>query len=455
MTSYRHRYLPMTDQDEADMLQAIGLSSIDDLFRDIPDSVRYKETLPVSAPLDEFALWTHLRELSERNTDTSRCISFLGAGLYDHHIPAVIGHLISRSEFYTAYTPYQPEISQGELQAIFEFQSYICELTAMPVANASMYDGPTALAEAGLLAAGATRRKRLVVSRGVHPEARQLLATSARGLGLEIAEVDYIPADGTTDPELLEQAVNDQTAAVIVQSPNFFGCIERIADIAALAHAQGALLAVSVNPLSLGLLEPPGRLGADIVVGDAQPLGIPQSFGGPTCGFFAVAEPLMRRMPGRIVGQTVDRNGKRGFVLTLQAREQHIRREKATSNICSNQALLALCAAVYLSVMGRAGIQEAALLNTRKAHYAAAAAAAIPGYSMPMAAPFFNEFILRLPDKLSCAALSERLLNDGILAGYDLGQSYPELTGHMLLAVTEKRTRADIDRLLARLEEYA
>jgi len=455
MASYRHRYLPMTDQDEADMLQAIGASSVEDLFRDIPAAIRYHGALPVSAPLDEPALWTHLRELAERNTDLSRCISFLGAGLYDHHIPAVIGHLISRSEFYTAYTPYQPEISQGELQAIFEFQSYICELTAMPVANASMYDGATALAEAGLLAAGAVRRKRLVVSRGVHPEARQLLATTAKGIGLEIVEIDYIAANGTTNLALLEQALNDQTAAVIVQSPNFFGCIERIADIAELAHAQGALLAVSVNPLSLGLLEPPGRLGADIVVGDAQPLGIPQSFGGPTCGFFAVAEPLMRRMPGRIVGQTVDRSGKRGFVLTLQAREQHIRREKATSNICSNQALLALCAAVYLSVMGKQGIQEAALLNARKAHFAASATASIPGYSVPMAAPFFNEFVLRLPDKLSYAALSEKLLSDGILAGYDLEQSYPELAGHMLLAVTEKRTRADIDRLLARLEEYA
>lgn len=455
MTSYRHRYLPMTDQDEADMLQAIGVISVDDLFRDIPDAVRYQGTLPISEPLDEPELWAHLRELSERNTDTSGVISFLGAGLYDHHIPAVIGHLISRSEFYTAYTPYQPEISQGELQAIFEFQSYICELTAMPVANASMYDGATALAEAGLLAAGATRRKQLVVSRAVHPEARQLIATTAKGLGLEIAEVDYIAADRTTNLELLEQAVSDKTAAVIVQSPNFFGCIERLADIAPLAHAQGALLAVSVNPLSLGLLEPPGRLGADIVVGDAQPLGIPQSFGGPTCGFFAVAEPLMRRMPGRIVGQTVDRSGKRGFVLTLQAREQHIRREKATSNICSNQALLALCASVYLSVMGKTGIQEAALLNTRKAHYAATSAAAIPGYSAPMAAPFFNEFVLRLPDSLTYAELSEQLLSDGILAGYDLGRSYPELAGHMLLAVTEKRTRADIDRLLSRLEELA
>lgn len=455
MPSYRHRYLPMTDQDEADMLQSIGASSVEDLFRDIPDAVRYQGTLAISAPLDEPALWSHLRKLAERNIDASSCISFLGAGIYDHHIPAVIGHLISRSEFYTAYTPYQPEISQGELQAIFEFQSYICELTAMPVANASMYDGATALAEAGLLAAGATRRQRLVVSRTVHPETRQLIAATARGLGIEIAEVDYVAGAGTTDLALLEQAVNDQTAAVIVQSPNFFGCIERLADIATLTHAHGALLAVCANPLSLGLLEPPGRLGADIVVGDAQPLGIPQSFGGPTCGFFAVAEPLMRRMPGRIVGQTVDRSGKRGFVLTLQAREQHIRREKATSNICSNQALLALCAAVYLSVMGRQGIQDAALLNTRKAHYAASSAAAIAGYSVPMTSPFFHEFVLRLPDKLSCAALSERLLGDGILAGYDLGQSYPELAGHMLIAVTDKRTRADIDLLLARLEEYA
>jgi glycine dehydrogenase subunit 1 len=449
---YRHRYIPMTGQDEAEMLRAIGAASARELFAAIPEALRYDGALPLSKPLDEPSLWSHLRELAGRNTDTSRCASFLGAGLYDHHIPAVVGHLISRSEFYTAYTPYQPEISQGELQAIFEFQSYICELTAMPVANASMYDGATALAEAALLAAGATKRTRIVVAKGVHPETRALIATTARGLRLDVVEVECSAADGTVDLARLEQAIDGDTAAVLVQSPNFLGCIEPIAAIEPLVHASGALLAVSANPLSLGLLEPPGRLGADIVVGDAQPLGIPQSFGGPTCGFFAVSEPLMRRIPGRLVGQTVDQDGKRGFVLTLQAREQHIRREKATSNICSNQALLALCAAVYLSVMGKEGIRENALLNMRKAHYAAAAIAAIPGFSTPLSAPFFNEFVVRLPQSLACSHAIEKLLEDGILAGYDLGQSYPELGGHLLVAVTEKRTKAEIDRWAERLE---
>jgi len=451
---YSHRYLPMTEQDEADMLQAVGVSGVDELFRDIPDALRYPGALPISPPLDEPSLWAHLQELAVRNTAASQCASFLGAGVYDHHIPSVIGHLISRSEFYTAYTPYQPEISQGELQAIFEFQSYICELTGMPIANASMYDGATALAEAGLLAAGATRRTRLVVSRGVHPETRAVLRTMARGLGIEVAEAPCSAAEGTTDLSLLEQAIDERTAAVLVQSPNFFGCIEDIAAIEPLAHAGGGLLAVSVNPLSLGLLQPPGKLGADIVVGDAQPLGIPQSFGGPTCGFFAVAEPLMRRMPGRIVGQTVDRSGKRGFVLTLQAREQHIRREKATSNICSNQALLALNAAIYLSVMGKRGLRETALLNMRKAHYAAEAIAALPGYGLPAAAPFFNEFIIKLPGSVSCSELNRRLLGDNIIGGFDMGKAYPELAGHMLVAVTEKRSREDIDRLVARLGEF-
>ncbi|WP_127530845.1 aminomethyl-transferring glycine dehydrogenase subunit GcvPA [Paenibacillus kobensis] len=450
---YSHRYIPMTGQDEAEMLQAIGVADIQELFRDIPDSLRYNGELPVSAPLNEPSLWAHLQELAARNTAASQYASFLGAGIYDHYIPAVIGHLISRSEFYTAYTPYQPEISQGELQAIFEFQSYICELTGMSVANASMYDGSTALAEAGLLAAGATKRSQLAVSRGVHPETRAVIQTMARGLGIEVSEVPCSAA-GTTDHALLEQAVNDRTAAVIVQSPNFFGCIEDIAAMQPIAHASGSLLAVSVNPLSLGLLQPPGKLGADIVVGDAQPLGIPQSFGGPTCGFFAVSEPLMRRMPGRIVGQTVDRSGKRGFVLTLQAREQHIRREKATSNICSNQALLALCAAIYLSVMGKQGLRETALLNMRKAHYAADAIAALPGYSTPSAAPFFNEFMIKLPDSVSCSDLNRRLMADNIIGGYDMGRSYPELAGHMLLAITEKRSRSDIDRLVARLGEF-
>lgn len=444
----KHRYLPMTDRDREEMLRTVGAASVEDLFADIPAALRYDGILPMSEALDEPSLLKHMRKLSDRNADADRYASFLGAGIYDHHIPVVINHVISRSEFYTAYTPYQPEISQGELQAIFEFQSYICELTGMPVANASMYDGATALAEAAALASGATKRGKIVVSRTVHPEAREIVRTSAKGLNLEVVEVGY--RDGVTDLEELRRAIDEGTAAVLVQTPNFFGCLEDIRAIETIAHANKALLVMSVNPLSLGLLEAPGKLGADIVVGDAQPLGIPAALGGPTCGFFAVSEPLMRRIPGRIVGQTVDRDGKRGFVLTLQAREQHIRREKATSNICSNQALLALCASVYMSVMGKAGMKETALQNLHKAHYAAGL---FPGGRPAFEAPFFNEFVVKLPASADPAAVNAKLLQAGYIGGYDLGKSYPELTGHMLIAVTERRTKEEIDGFVREWEE--
>ncbi|MGG1614738.1 aminomethyl-transferring glycine dehydrogenase subunit GcvPA [Paenibacillus phoenicis] len=447
----KHRYLPLTEQDQAEMLQTIGASSVQELFKDIPESIRIQGELPVSPRLDEYALTRHLAELAGRNADTDRFTSFLGAGIYDHHIPSVIQHVVSRSEFYTAYTPYQPEISQGELQAIFEFQSYICELTGLKVANASMYDGATALAEAGNLAAAATRRKQLIVSRTVHPEAREVLATYAHGLNLEIVEVGW--EQGVIDREALAAAVTKDTAAVLIQNPNFFGSLEDLRAIGELAHAQGSLLIVSSNPLALGLLEAPGKLGADIVVGDAQPLGLAPSFGGPTCGFFAVSEAHMRRIPGRIVGQTTDRNGKRGFVLTLQAREQHIRREKATSNICSNQALLALAASVYLSVMGKQGMAEVAELNLQKSHYAKQVFTAIPGVSAAFESPFFNEFVLRLPEGTDPAQLQRDLLAAGFIGGYDLGRSYPELAGHLLIAVTEKRSKAEIDQFARVLEE--
>ncbi|MGF9714688.1 aminomethyl-transferring glycine dehydrogenase subunit GcvPA [Paenibacillus naphthalenovorans] len=446
----KHRYLPMTEQDRQDMMAEIGIKSVEELFADIPAPVRFQGILNVSSALSEPELLKHTRRLVEKNADTDRYTSFLGAGIYDHHIPAVIQHVISRSEFYTAYTPYQPEISQGELQAIFEFQSYICELTAMAAANASMYDGATALAEAGKLACEATKRKQLVVSRAVHPEARQTLRTAARGLDLDIVEIDY--ADGVTDQKLLASQISGQTAAVIVQSPNFFGCIEDLRAMEPLIHAVNGLLVVYTNPLSLGLLEPPGALGADIVIGDAQPLGIPAALGGPTCGFFAVGSPWLRRMPGRIVGQTVDRDGKRGFVLTLQAREQHIRREKATSNICSNQALLALCASVYLSVMGKAGLQEAAGTNVRKAHYAVESFRRIKDVTLAFNSPFFNEFVLKLPEQADIGRLNEALLSFGFIGGYDLGSAYPELKNHLLIAVTERRTREEIEEFIDRME---
>jgi glycine dehydrogenase subunit 1 len=445
-----HRYLPMTDQDRTDMLHVIGASSVEDLFSDIPESIRYQGTLPISSRLDEMSLLKHMKQLAEQNADNQKYTSFLGAGLYDHHVPVVINHVISRSEFYTAYTPYQPEISQGELQAIFEFQSYKCELTGLAVANASMYDGATALGEAGALASAATQRKQIIISRTVHPEARELLRTMAHGLNLQVIEIDY--ANGVTDLEKLQAAVTADTAAVLVQSPNFFGCIEDLQAIEPIIHGQNGLLVVSTNPISLGLLEAPGAMGADIVVGDAQPLGIHPSFGGPTCGFFAVAEPLMRRIPGRIVGQTVDRDGKRGFVLTLQAREQHIRREKATSNICSNQALLALCASVYLSTMGKTGLQEVSRLNMHKAHYAAQALSSLTGVSLPFQAPFFNEFVLQLPEGTNIQELNSLLVEAGFIGGFDLSLFYPELQQHFLIAVTEKRTKAEIDEFTARLE---
>lgn len=445
----KHRYLPMTDQDQADMLAVVGAKTIEDLFADIPQAVRYNGVLPMSKRLGEPELLKHMRDLSDRNADFDRYTSFLGAGLYDHHIPVVLNHVISRSEFYTAYTPYQPEISQGELQAIFEFQSYICELTGMKVANASMYDGSTALAEAAALASGATKRKKIVISRAVHPEAREIVLTSARGLDLEVVEVGIV--NGVTDQDALAAAITEDTAAVLLQSPNFFGCIEDVKSIEPLVHEKKALLVLSVNPLSLGLLESPGVLGADIVVGDAQPLGIPASLGGPTCGFFAVSEPLMRRIPGRIVGQTVDQDGKRGFVLTLQAREQHIRREKATSNICSNQALLALCASVYMSTLGKAGMQEAALLNVRKSHYAADRVAK-GSLSLPFSSPFFNEFVVKLPEGTNVKEINSKLLGAGYIGGYDLGAAYPELQGCMLIAVTERRTKEEIDQFIGELE---
>lgn len=449
----KHRYLPMTEQDQTEMLETIGMTTVEELFSDIPASVRFRGRLEVSEALNERELLKHMRQLAGKNADFDRYTSFLGAGIYDHHIPVVINHVISRSEFYTAYTPYQPEISQGELQAIFEFQSYICELTGMSVANASMYDGSTALAEAGALASGATKRKQLVVSRAIHPEARQIVAATAKGLNLDIVEVGI--RDGVTDLDELSACVTTDTAAVLIQSPNFFGCIEDLRSIEPVTHGAGALFVVSANPLSLGLLESPGALGADIVVGDAQPFGIPASLGGPTCGYFAVSTAWMRRMPGRIVGQTVDRDGKRGFVLTLQTREQHIRREKATSNICSNQALLALCASVYISTLGKQGIQEVADLNIQKAHYAADVLSRISGISVPFErTPFFNEFVIKLPESSSTSitALNEKLLEAGFIGGYDLGRDDATLAGHMLIAVTESRTKAEIDEFALQLE---
>lgn len=444
----KYRYLPQTDQDKREMMEALGIRHIDELFADIPEEIRFKGELNISEALSEPELIRYFQGLSDRNVNFTTHVNFLGAGVYQHHIPSVVNHMLLRGEFFTAYTPYQPEISQGELQAIFEFQTMVCELTGMEVANSSMYDGHTSLAEAAMMAAGHTGKKRVITSRAVHPESRGVLQTYAYGQGVELVEVGY-NGEGVTDLAALEGLIDEHTGAVIVQYPNFLGKVEDLAAIEKIAHGKGALLIVSANPLSLGVLEAPGKLGADIVVGDMQPFGIPASFGGPHCGYFATSSKLMRKMPGRIVGQTKDENGKRGFVLTLQAREQHIRREKATSNICSNQALLALAASVCMSALGKQGVQEMAMMNLQKAHYAKQALEA-KGLDVVFSAPFFNEFVVKLSKPV--AEVNKQLLERGIIGGYDLGLDYPELAGHMLIAVTELRTKQEMDTLAQELE---
>ncbi|MDL5022163.1 aminomethyl-transferring glycine dehydrogenase subunit GcvPA [Bacillus velezensis] len=442
----KHRYLPATEQDKKEMLKAIGAETIDELFADIPENVRFQKDYQIKQAKSETELTRELTKLAAKNKDAVTYASFLGAGVYDHYQPVIIDHVISRSEFYTAYTPYQPEISQGELQAIFEFQTMICELTGMDIANSSMYDGGTALAEAAMLASGHTKKKKIVISAAVHPESRDVLKTYAKGQYIEVVEV---PAkNGATDLEALEHAVCDETAAVIVQYPNFFGQIEPLKDIEPLAHKGNSQLIVSSNPLALGILRPPGAYGADIVVGDAQPFGIPAAFGGPHCGYFAVTKKLMRKVPGRLVGQTEDENGRRGFVLTLQAREQHIRRDKATSNICSNQALNALAASVAMTALGKNGVKDMARQNILKADYARRQAEKA-GLHVAFDGPIFNEFAVRL--NLPVKEANRRLLQDGIIGGYDLGLAYPELNQHMLIAVTELRTKEEIDSLIAGL----
>ncbi|MDQ0197323.1 aminomethyl-transferring glycine dehydrogenase subunit GcvPA [Neobacillus ginsengisoli] len=442
----RHRYLPMTEEDKKAMLETIGVSSVDELFSDIPEKVKFKGEYNIKAAKSETALMKELFKMATRNADLKRNVSFLGAGVYDHYMPVIVDHVISRSEFYTAYTPYQPEISQGELQAIFEFQSMICELTGMDVANSSMYDGGTALAEAAMLSAGHTKRKKIIVSGAVHPESREVLKTYAKGQYLDVIEVPV--KDGLTDLDALKGLANEEVAAVIVQYPNFFGRIEPLKELEEIIHLNKSLFVVSSNPLSLGVLTPPGKFGADIVIGDAQPFGIPTAFGGPHCGYFAVTTKLMRKVPGRLVGQTTDEQGRRGFVLTLQAREQHIRRDKATSNICSNQALNALAASVAMTALGKKGVREMASANLQKSHYAKTAFKE-NGVEVVFEGPSFNEFVIKLNKTVK--EINQKLLQKGIIGGYDLGRDYPELSNHMLIAVTEQRTKEEIDTLVKEL----
>ncbi len=442
----KHRYLPMTEQDQKEMLDVIGVSTIDELFSDIPEKVRFQGLYNIKEAKSEAALMKELTILASKNKDTLSNVSFLGAGVYNHYKPVIVDHVISRSEFYTAYTPYQPEISQGELQAIFEFQTMIAELTGMDLANSSMYDGGTALAEAGMLAAGHTRRKKLLVSGALHPEYKDVVKTYADGQSVEVVVVPT--KDGVTDIEALKGLMDDSVAAVIAQYPNFFGQIEDIKTIGEIAHEHKGLFIVSANPLALGVLTPPGKLGADIVAGDAQVFGIAEAFGGPHCGFFAVTKALMRKVPGRLVGETVDGEGRRGYVLTLQAREQHIRRDKATSNICSNQALLALAASVAMTALGKQGVQEMAKQNIVKTRYAKNAFEAA-GFTVAYQGSHFNEIVVKT--NKSVTEINKGLIEKGIIGGFDLGRVYPGLENHALIAVTELRTKEEIDTLVAEM----
>jgi glycine dehydrogenase subunit 1 len=440
-------YILNTPADQQAMLQAIGVASVEELFAPIPAVCRLGRPLAVPPALSEMELTQHLTALAGRNRSAEDTVCFLGGGAYDHFIPAVVDTVAGRSEFYTAYTPYQAEASQGSLQAFFEFQTLICQLTGLDVANASLYEGGSAVAEAALMAIATTgRHGPILVAESVHPHYRQTLATYVANL--EVTPVTLPTPGGVLEPDTLAQALTDQTACVIVQHPNFFGNLEDVAALAELAHAKGALFVVSLDPISLGLLKRPGEYGADIVVAEGQPLGIPLQYGGPVLGIIACREQFVRKMPGRLVGQTVDRHGKRCWVLTLQTREQHIRREKATSNICTNQGLLALRATTYLAALGPQGLRETAELCARKAHYAAEQLVAkVPGAKLAFDRPFFKEFTVRLPG--DPATVLARLLEAGYHGGLDVGRWYPSLAGAVSIAVTEKRTRAEIDGLVA------
>jgi glycine dehydrogenase subunit 1 len=435
------RYISNTPAQQKEMLQTIGVSSIEQLLARIPPKARLSRPLNLPGELAELDLVRHLRRLAAANASADDYACFLGGGSYDHAIPSPINHLVSRGEFFTAYTPYQPEASQGTLRSIYEYQSMIAELTGMDVANASIYDGASSLAEAVLMAHSVTGRDGVAISRGVNPLYRQVVETYGEGPTLKLRSVTL--GDGLTDPDALRRVTSDATAAVVIQYPNFFGCLEDVKAAAEIAHDRGALLIVVTDPVNLGLLAPPGALGADIVVGEGQGLGVPMSFGGPNLGVFATKQDLVRRMPGRLVGATVDLDGQRGFVLTLQTREQHIRRERATSNICTNVALCALMATIYLAIMGKRGLRRVGELSAAKAHYAASEFGRIPGVRLRFAAPFFKEFTLQLPK--SPERVVKRLMKDKILAGVPLKALDRQHKDCLLVAVTEKRTREEID----------
>jgi glycine dehydrogenase subunit 1 len=440
-------FFPNTDDDRREMLGQIGVSSFDELLANIPASIKLRDGLALPKPLSEMEVLSELQTLSSQNEGTHTAISFLGGGAYDHFIPSAVNAILSRSEFYTAYTPYQSEVSQGTLQAIYEFQTMISRLTGMDAANASMYDGGSALAEAALLAVRHTDRKELVVAGKVHPRYLEIVRTYAQGWEVSLRHSPIV--EGKGDLEGLRTSITNQTAAVIVQQPNFYGCLEDVVEIGKLTHEQGALYIVSVDPISLGVLAPPGSYGADVVVGEGQGLGTPLSFGGPYLGIFAVKESLVRKIPGRLAGITVDADGKRGFTLTLQTREQHIRREKATSNICTNEGLMMLAACVCLSLMGKEGIAEVARLCLQKSHYLAQEIGKIPGFKLKWNQPFFKEFVVETPK--APLLILDKLSKRGILGGLDISEFDDDVKG-LLIAVTEKRTREEMDKFVTELK---
>jgi glycine dehydrogenase subunit 1 len=433
-------YIPTTPAEVQEMLGAIGVKTIEDLFAEIPPELRLQGDLNIPEGMSEPEMTRKLTRLSQGNETVDDKVCFLGGGAYDHIIPAAIDHLLLRGDFFTAYTPYQPEVSQGTLQCIYEFQSLICGLTGMDQANASMYEGATATVEAINMTTAQTRRNRVLVLQTVNPEYRRVMNSLNTPLGVELVSVPF--EDGVVDPAKVHEMLNDQVAAVVMQYPNFLGCIEDVEKIAEVAHDAGALAIVVANPIALGLLETPGKLGADIVCGEGQPLGIPLSFGGPYVGFLAAKKALLRRMPGRIVGKTTDLDGKTGYVLTLQAREQHIRREKASSNICSNQALMALNATIYMSLMGREGIREVASQCFQKAHYLKRELAKVDGVSFPFTGSFFHELVVKIPNARKVLG---KMAKQGVFAGIPLDNWFANLKDCVLVAVTEKRSKDEID----------
>jgi glycine dehydrogenase subunit 1 len=443
-------YIPHTNDDRRVMLDTVGIGRIEDLYESIPEDVRFPD-LNLPDPVSELELMEELQAYSEANVETKHFSYFLGAGAYNHFIPSVVDHILRRNEFYTAYTPYQPEVSQGTLQAIFEYQSLIAFLTGMEVSNASHYDGATALAESVILALNQHRmkRKKVIISPAIHPQYREVVRTYMQGAGLEILGDENV----SHGPDHLVGLVDENTTLVAVQYPDFFGRIEDFTALGDAAHAAGALFCVVVNPLSLGLLKPPSEFGADVVVGEGQPLGIPLSYGGPYLGIFATKEKYVRKMAGRLAGETVDSRGQRGYVLTLTPREQHIRRERATSNICTNQGLMALASTVYLSTMGRQGLRKVANLCYQKAHYAAEKINELEGYSIWNKGNFFHEFVISCPRPVD--EINDQLLDYDIVGGYDLGKDYPDLTNHSLMTVTELNSADQIDALVDALKEVA